>query len=189
MRRKAIIVFAITSLVTLMVAAFSYLYISQILRLRVNSTYESTYALTQELAYFAESDLPDLSSTRVDTNNPAAVRRALAEYLPMDVNLLNSIESDTSFWPYILDISIVDANGKALVHSIPRLVGKQLAPRPNFLGVRSARFLQQLRMVYAPGAAFDVTFPLALNGEPFGTIRIGVSTVLLKSDVTPRLMH
>ena len=189
MRRKAIIVFAITFLVTLMVAAFSYLYISQILRLRVNSTYESTYNLTQELALFAENDLPDLSSTRVDTNDPAAVRRALAEYLPMDTNLLNSIESDTSLWAYILDISIVDANGKALVHSIPKLVGKKIVPRPDFLGVRNARFFEQLGMVYAPGAAYDVNFPLSLNGEPFGTIRIGVSTVLLKSEVTPRLMH
>ncbi len=189
MRRKAIIVLAITFLVTLMVAAFSYLYISQVLRLRVNSTYESTYDLTQQLAYFAENDLPDLSSTRVDTNDPAAVRRALAEYLPMDTNLLNSMESDTSLWPYILDISVVDGNGKALVHSNSQLVGKKIAPRPDFLELRSARFFKQLRLVYTPDAVYDVSYPLELNGEPFGTIRIGVSTVLLKSDVTPRLMH
>ena len=189
MRRKAIIVLAITFMVTVMVTAFSFLYISQILRLRINSTYDSTSRLTQQLAYFAENDLPDLSSTRVDTNDPAAVRRALAQYLPMDTNLLNSMESDTSLWPYILDISVVDANGKALLHSNAQLVGKQIAPRPDFLGVTSARFLKQLRLVYKPAAIYDVTYPLALNGEPFGTIRIGVSTVLLKSEVTPRLMH
>ena len=40
MRRKAIIVLAITFMVTVMVTAFSYLYISQILRQRINSTYE-----------------------------------------------------------------------------------------------------------------------------------------------------
>jgi signal transduction histidine kinase len=189
MRRKAIIVFGISFLVTVMVAAFSFLYISQILRLRVNSTYESTYNLAQGLALFAENDLPDLSSTRIDTNNPGAVRQALAEYLPMDTNLLNSIESDTSLWPYILDISIVDENGKALLHSNPQLVGKVIPPRPNFLGVRAARFREQLGLVYTPAAVYDVTYPLLLNGEPFGTIRIGVSTVLLKSEVTPRLRH
>ena len=96
MRRKAIIVLAITFMVTVMVAAFSYLYISQILRQRINSTYESADRLTQQLAYFAENDLPDLSSTRVDTDDPVAVRRALAEYLPMDTNLLNNLESDTA---------------------------------------------------------------------------------------------
>src|ERR1017187_1388570 len=189
MRRKAIIVLAITFMVTVMVAAFSYLYISQILRQRITNAYEGASRLTQQLAYFAENDLPDLSSTRIDTNDPTAVRRALAEYLPMDTNLLNSMESDTSLWPYILDISVVDANGKALLHSNAQLVGKQIAPRPDFLGVTSARFLKQLRLVYKPAAIYDVTYPLALNGEPFGTIRIGVSTVLLKSEVTPRLMH
>ena len=52
MRRKAIIVFAITFMVTVMVAAFSYLYISLILRQSINSTYDSVYNLAGQLAYF-----------------------------------------------------------------------------------------------------------------------------------------
>jgi signal transduction histidine kinase len=189
MRRKAIIVFAITFMVTVMVTAFSFLYISQILRQSLNNTYDNTYRQAQALAYFLENDLPDLSSTKIDTNNPAAVRRALAEYLPMDTNLLNNIESETSLWPYVYDVSVVDTTGRAILHSSPRLVGKQIAPRPAFHGVKTARFFEQLRLVYTPEAVYDVTCPLQLNNEPFGTIRIGVSTVLLKSDVTPRLRH
>ncbi|MGB8989281.1 MAG: ATP-binding protein [Candidatus Sulfotelmatobacter sp.] len=189
MRRKAIIVLAITFMVTVMVAAFSYLYISQILRQRINSTYESADRLTQQLAYFAENDLPDLSSTRIDTDDPAAVRRALAEYLPMDTNLLNNLESDTALWPYIYDASVVDTNGKALLHSNAQLVGKLVPQRPDFRSVNTARFREQLRLVYRPAAVYDVSYPLQLNGEPFGTIRIGVSTVFLRNELTPRLMH
>ena len=179
MRRKAIIVLTITFMVTAMVTAFSYLYISQILRQRINSAYESASRLTQQLAYFAENDLPDLSSTRVDTNDPAAVRRALAEYLPMDTNLLNNLESEVALWPYVYDASVVDANGKALLHTNPQLVGKQIAPRPDFHSVTSARFREQLRLVYSPSPVYDVSFPLQLNGAPFGTIHIGVSPVFL----------
>jgi len=189
MRRKVIIVLAITFLVTVMVAAFSYLYISQILRLRIDSTYESADRLTKQLAYFAENDLPDLTSTRIDTDDPVAVRRALAEYLPMDTNLLNNLESEVDLWPYIYDASVLDSNGKALLHSNAQFVGKHIAVRPNFIEVRNARFFRQLRLVYKPAAVYDVSYPLQLNGEPFGTIRIGVSTVLLKSEITPRLMH
>jgi signal transduction histidine kinase len=189
MRRKTIIVFAVTFMVTVTVAAFSYLYISQLLRQRISNTYESAYRLTQQLAYFAENDLPDLSSTPVDTNDPAAVRRALAEYLPMDTNLLNNIESETALWPYIYDASVEDASGRALLHSNAKLVGKIIPVRPDFRAVTSARFWQQLRLVYRPAAVYDVTFPLQLNGAPFGTIRIGVSTVFLQSEITPRLMH
>src|SRR5271154_10007 len=140
MRRKAIIVLAITFMVTVLVTAFSFIYISQFLRQRIGSTYESAYRLTQQLAYFAENDLPDLSSTRIDTNNPTAVRRALAEYLPMDTNLLNNLESEVALWPFIYDASVVDANGKALLHTNPQLVGKQVAPRPDFRAVATARF-------------------------------------------------
>ena len=128
MRRKAIIVLTITIMVTVMVAAFSYLYISQILRLRINNTYESAYRLTQQLAYFAENDLPDLSSTRIDTNNPASVRAALAEYLPMDTNLLNNVESEPALWPYIYDASVTDAKNKALLHSNAKMVGSKFYP-------------------------------------------------------------
>src|ERR1700686_3276935 len=175
MRRKSIIVLAITFMVTVMVTAFSYLYISQILRQRIISAYESASRLTQQLAYFAENDLPDLSSTPINTDDPAAVRRALSEYLPMDTNLLNNLESEVALWPFIYDASVVDATGKALLHTNPQLVGKQVAPRPNFRAVTSARFREQLRLVYSPPTVYDVSFPLQLNGAPFGTIPVGVS--------------
>src|ERR1700733_12652535 len=189
MRRKTIIVFAITLMVTVMVTAFSYLYVSQILRQRITSAYENASRLTQQIAYFADNDLPDLSSTRVDTNDPAAVRRALAEYLPMDTNLLNNLETYQAYWPYIYDASVIDANGKALLHTNKQLEGKKVAARPDFKAVKTARFREQLRLVYSPAAVYDVTSPLELNGTPFGTIRIGVSTVFLKSEITPPLLH
>src|ERR1700678_774720 len=160
MRRKTIIVFAITFMVAVMVAAFSYLYISQLLRQRITNTYESALRLTQQLAYFADNDLPDLTSTRIDTNDPAAVRRALAEYLPMDTNLLNNLESEVGLWPYIYDASVADANGKALLHSNAKRVGKHAPERPDFLGVKNARFFRQLRLVYKPAAVYDVSYPL-----------------------------
>ncbi|SRR5579871_866037 len=189
MRRKVIIVFVITLMVTVMVAAFSYLYISQILRQRISYAYESAYRLTKQLAYFAENDLPDLSSTRIDTSDPQAVQRALADYLPMDINILNNLESDRDFWPYVFDAAILDANGKALLHTSPQLVGKQIPLRPDYSTVNNARFREQFRLVYSPAKVYDVTYPLQLNGAPFGTIRIGVSTVFLRSEITPRLMH
>ena len=189
MRRKAIIVLTVSFMVTVMVTAFSYLYISQILRQRITSAYESANRLTQQLAYFAENDIPDLSSTRIDTSDPASVRRALADYLPMDTNLLNNLESEVALWPFIYDASVLDASGKALLHTNSQLVGKKVTPRPDFRTVTTARFREQLRLVYSPAAVYDVSFPLQLNGAPFGTIHIGVSTVFLQSEITPRLMH
>ena len=193
MRRKTIVVLGITFMVTVMVVVFSYLYISQILRQRITNAYENATLLTQQIAYVAENDVPDFSSTRLDTNDPVAVRRALMEYLPTDVNLNNMLQSDVGNWPFIYDAAIIGVDGKALLHTNASLVGKTLSPRPDFQKVVSSRFRQQLRLVYSP-AVYNVSFPLLLNGQPFrgeafGTIRIGVSTSFLKSELTPRLMH
>ena len=70
LRRKTIIVLTITFMVTLMVSAFSYLYISQVLRLRLDNANETAKQLTRQLAYAAENDPPDFSSTAIDTNDP-----------------------------------------------------------------------------------------------------------------------
>jgi signal transduction histidine kinase len=189
MRRKIIIVLAITLMVTVMVSAFSYLYISQLLRLRITNAQETATHLTQQLAYAAENDVPDFSSTRVDTNNPAAVRSALMDYLPTNLDINNMLQSDVGNWPFIYDVAIIGPDQKALLHTNALMVGKVIPRRPDFQRVVAAHFRQQLRLVYSPAAVYDVSIPLQLNGEPFGTIRIGVSTVFLRPELTPRLMH
>src|SRR6204780_3114429 len=189
MRRKTIIVLGITFMVTVMVTAFSYLYVSETLSQQITGARDGAEHLTKQLQYLASNDVPDLSSTRVDTNNPQAVRRALAEYLPMDTNILNDLQSDIALWPYVFDASIVDANGKVLLHTTPQLVGKPALQRPDFNRVRTARFRRQLKIVYSPATVYDVSSPLLLNGVPFGTIHIGVSTVFLRSEIEPRLLR
>src|SRR6266568_29667 len=188
LRRKTIIVLVITLMVTVMVTAFSYLYVSQILRLRITNANETATSLTHQLAYAASNAVPDFSSTSVDTSKSAAVRRALADYVQTDVALNNLLQSDPGDWRFIYDVTIVDASGKALLHTNASMVGKEIAPRPNFQRVVNARFREQIRLVFSPAAVYDVTYPLELNGEPFGTIRIGVQTVFLKSEVDARLM-
>src|SRR4051812_46947120 len=98
MRRKTIIVLVITLMVTAMVSAFSYLYISQILRLRIANAYETASSLTHQLAYAAGNAVPDFSSTSIDTSDPAAVRRSLADDVQTEVDLNTLLLSDPGDW-------------------------------------------------------------------------------------------
>src|SRR5579862_7727009 len=189
LRRKTIIVLVITLMVTVMVTAFSILYISQILRLRITNANETAGSLTRQLAYAASNAVPDFSSTSIDTSNAVAVRRALADYVQTDVALNNLLQSDPGDWRFIYDVSIVDVNGRALLHTNASLVGKLIPKRRDFQDVVNARFREQMRLVSSPAEVYDVSYPLDLNGEPFGTIRIGVQTVFLKSEVQARLMR
>lgn len=189
MRRKTIIVLAITLMVTVMVSVFSYLYLSQLLRLRITNADDAATSLTRQLAYATGNAVPDFSSTSVDTNNPAAVKRALTDYVQTDVNLNNLLQSETGDWAFIYDVSIVDTGGKALLHTNAALVGKVVPRRPDFSRVVKAHFRDQIRMVFSPATVYDVSYPLDLNGQPFGTIRIGVETVFLRSEVQRHLIR
>lgn len=188
LRRKTIIVLTITLMVTAMVSVFSYLYISQILRLRISNAYETATSLTRQLAYSAGNAVPDFSSTPIDTNDPVAVRRALTDYVQTDANLNNLLQSDTGDFRFISEVAIVDVNDRALLHTNASMVGKVIPPRLDFQRVVSARFRDQLRLVFSPPEVYDVTYPLQLNGAPFGTIRLGVQTAFLKSEVQARLI-
>src|SRR5579863_7465431 len=189
LRRKTIIVLTITLMVTLMVSAFSYLYISQVLGLRIDNVSETANQLTRQLAYAAENSLPDFSSTPVDTSDPVALRRALVEYLQTDIDLNNMLQSARGSWVFLMDASLIGPEGKALLHTDAGMVGKVVPPRQDFQRVLSARFRDQIRLVYGPPVVYDVSYGLQLNGEPFGSVRIGVSPVFLKREINIKLMH
>src|SRR5215472_5076466 len=127
LRRKTIIVLVITFMVTAMVTVFSYLYINQILRLRISNAADTASSLTRQLAYAAGNGVPDFGSTKIDTTNPAAVRSALIDYLQTDTNLNNLLQSVTGDWQFISDAAIVDINGKVLLATNEKFVGKMSA--------------------------------------------------------------
>src|SRR5215467_574226 len=189
LRRKTIIVLTITMMVIVMVTAFSYLYISQILRMRIVMANETATNLTRQLAYAAGNAVPDFGSTKTDTTDPIALRRALTDYVQTDVALNNLLQSDPGDWSFIYDVAIVDVSGRALLHTNTSLVGKVIPPRSKFEQVVNARFRQQIQLVFSPAQVYDVTYPLEMNGAPFGTIRIGVQTIFLKSEVQTRLIR
>src|SRR5436305_14438712 len=126
MRRRTQIVLAITFMVAALVTGASYLYISQILHQGINNAHDTAAFLTSQLAYLASNAAPDLSSTRIDTTNPDALRRGVAYYLGTDRDLNTMLESVVASWPTIYDAAILDAEGQALLDTDPNFVGKKI---------------------------------------------------------------
>jgi signal transduction histidine kinase len=187
MSRKTLIVLAITFMVAALVCSFSYIYVWQILGQRITFAHDTAGFLNSQLAYLATNAVPDLTSTRIDTSNPVKVRRAIADYLATNLDLNTMLESVLTDWPMIYDAAIVDSDGKAILHTNPDLVGKTVPDRPDFKVVQKAKFRRQLRLVYNPPTIYEARLPLQLNGQPFGSIRLGISTVFLKNEITPKL--
>jgi len=189
MTRKFIIVFVITTLFTALVVAFSWIYLSQLLRQRLLWADETASQLTKQLEYAANKAVPDLTSTRVNTENPKAMRAAITSYLQTDTNLNDMLESVVGNSRIIYDAAIIDANGIAILDTNPALNGKPIAARAPLSLLRDAGFRHQLRMLYAPGAVYDVSIGLELDGQVFGSVRVGVATVFLRNELTPKLQQ
>src|SRR5215471_14663777 len=173
MRRRTQLVLAITFMVAALVTGASYVYISQILGQRIATVRDIALNQTAQLAYLATNAAPDLSSTRIDTHNPEAVRRGIAYYLGTDRDLNTMLDSVVGSWPTVYDAAILDFEGKAILHTDLNLVGKKVADRPDFALVENAGFRRKLRLMYNPPTLYEVRMPLMLNGAVFGSIRMG----------------
>ncbi len=189
MSRKAIIVFVITTLFTALVVAFSWFYLSQMLRQRLLWADETASGLTRQMEYTASKAVPDLTSTRVDTADPKSLRTAITGYLQEDPNLNDMLESVVGNSQIVYDAAIVDTNGVALLDTNPELTGKPVPKRPPLYVLRDAGFRRQLRMLYGPSTVYEVSNALDLDAVPFGSVRVGVSTVFLRNELTPKLQQ
>ena len=187
MTRKFIIVFVITTLFTALVVAFSWIYLSQLLRQRLLWADETAYQLTNQLEYAASKAVPDLTSTRVDTNNPKALRAAITNYLQTDANLNDMLESVVGNSRIIYDAAVIDPSGMAILNTNPALNGQPVPERPPLAVLRDAGFRRQLRLLYGPATVYDVSIGLELDRQAFGSVRVGVNTVFLRNELTPNL--
>ena len=187
---KTKMVLSITAMVVAIVATLATLYISEVVHQRIHEVYQVAEVI--KLHVFAVSKPAmgvDLSSSKVDLNDPRQVEEAVQELLQGDTGIAALLESVTGDSPNILDVSIVDANGLALLHTNPALQGTIVPAREDFSNVLQSGIRQQLKLIYGPAQAFDVRLPLINNatGKPFGEVRVGVYTAFLKQEIQPQI--
>ncbi len=189
MSRKFIIVFAITTLFTALVVGFSWLYLSQLLRQRLLWADETASQLNSSLEYSASKAVPDLTSTRINTSNPKAMRTAVTKYVQTDVGLNDQLEALVGNSRIVYDAAVVDPSGVAILDTNPAMNGKPVPIRPRLADLRDASFRRQLRLLYGPATVYDASIGLELDKQIFGSVHVGVSTVFLSNELTPRLQQ
>ena len=87
----------------------------------------------------------------------------------------------------VIDAVIVDPTGTVIASSDPLQVGKTVAARVPLNNVIALGGLAQLRAVYSTEQSLEWSQPIALGDQPFGEIRIGVSTLLVQQDLNESL--
>jgi PAS domain S-box-containing protein len=181
----------VTSLLVLaVVAVVSILYLARLMRQTLRQA-NDTDAFVAQQVYDACGNALKEAAERGEA--PASLDPAdLHEYVRRafdNSSTLNSlIESDLGISPTIYEITISDANDVVLVSSDAALRDQKVARRPPISSLVRGGFFQQMRELYGPTQTYEFSLPFQVGTEPFGDIRVGLSSALIRGQILPGLV-
>jgi hypothetical protein len=106
--------------------------------------------------------------------------------LRADQGIRSILESTAAYGRNVTYAAVVDNDGRAIAHSFPAAEGQRIEAGENLAAVLEGSTPAQIRTIYAD-RALEVVLPLELGDEPFGAIRVGLSPVLIRDDLTKAL--
>src|ERR1035437_2490509 len=187
LKLKTKLVLAITGMVFALVLALSCIYVSQLIDQRLTEADSNASFVAHQVLDAARKALETDLGPGGDSADPEKLHETIAAILQKDAGLNSLLQSVIGYSPTIYDAAIVDSSGRAMLHSDAATLAKTLPARANFQGLIRGGFLRQIAVIYGQPTVYEVRLPIQRDGTPFGEIRIGLSTVFLKSELKPTL--
>jgi signal transduction histidine kinase len=186
LRLKTKLVLAITGLIFLVVTVLSWLFLDELLEQRISVSYVGNLVIAHQLLYSARLALEDdLRGKVIDPNDPTALRKAMASALQQDKALEALIASVIRYSPTVFDVSIADAQGRALVSTDPMLDDQMLPPEPDYQELMNGGVLALVHAVFGPPRVYSISLTLDSNNHPIAIIRVGIRTTFIKNTLSP----
>src|ERR1700693_1002934 len=180
---------AISLLVLAVVTAVSALYIARLTRQTLRQADDRARFIAQQVFLACQNALTD-AAERVDSPtslSPDDLREYARRTFDNSSSLNSLIESAVGYSPTIYEITISDRNGIVLVSSDASLRGQKVPVRPSVSSLVRDSFFRQLRRIYGPPQTYEFSLPFNLGSGPFGDIRIGMSSTLIRDEISPGL--
>ena len=103
-----------------------------------------------------------------------------------DHGIRSILESTAAYGRNVTYAAIVDNTGLAIAHSFRGLEGQPLEPTDRLSDVLARNTFGQIGAIYAD-RPLEIVLPLELGKTPFGAIRIALSPVLIRRDLSAAL--
>jgi signal transduction histidine kinase/PAS domain-containing protein len=173
---KAKQVAGVTTLVVLVVAGMTAVQMASLTRVRIDETASRAAQLKDAILQQAG---------RVVRAGPADPYKALQE----DSGLRSLLEAAVTVQPEsntMLYAVIVDNKGVAVAHSTPSLEGRPMDSLEDLMRLKDGSAIDQVRAVLEE-RRFELREQILAGDKPFGTIRIGIATLLVRSEIMKAL--
>ena len=109
------------------------------------------------------------------------------EALQADGGIRAILDASIGYSDYVNYAAIADPAGIAVAHAIPTREGAPLDEQPDFDRVVNAGPFERLRAIFYDDQGYEVRQPLLKDDKEFGSIRIGVSTLLVRRELRSAL--
>jgi PAS domain S-box-containing protein len=110
-------------------------------------------------------------------------RDGIEEALSQDPSLASYAEGVVGYSPTIMYVVITGATDIALVHSTPTAKGEPVPPAPSLAAFAEENPLEQLWALAKGHQVLEVGVPFEVDGKPFGSVRVAISTLLLREEI------
>ena len=163
---------AVTALALLIVVTATLVHLAQLSRVVIEETLRQAELISRQV--YAQTGQ---SLARAEDNPPeAALRR--------DQELRGLLDASVGYSPDLVYALIADHEGRPMLHTERAKEGAVAPPQPALKSLLDLDPLNRFLALYRPGRVYETALPLLLNGEPFGSIRLGVSTTLVRRELT-----
>ena len=178
-------------LVLAAVAVCSWLYVAALARQIIGDAQDEARLVAQQVFLQAQHALSDAANEGAApaSDRPEDMRKYVRDVFDRDSGLTSLIEAEVSSSRVVYEVTVVDRNGTALISSDASLTGRRVLPRTPLERLEQSGFVEQLRALSDPLAAYQVTFPFNLAGEAFGEIRVAAQIGTLKQELLRPLQN
>jgi len=180
---------ATSLLVLAVVTIVSTLYLARLTRQVLRQADDRARFVAQQIFLACQNALGDSAERGESPASPSSddLRRYVMRSFDDSSTLNSLIESAVGYSPTIYEVTISDRNGIVLVSSDASLRGQKVANRPSVSSFVRTGFFEQLRTLYGPPQVYEYSLPFNLGPGPFGDIRIGLSSALIRDEISPSL--
>ncbi len=109
------------------------------------------------------------------------------EAMRRDTDLRGLLEAAVGYSPHLLYAAVVDVSGTVLLHTESAREGQLAAERPTVGTLLAGNPARRFLTLYQGTRTYEYALPLRLNDAPFGSIRLGVSSTLLRRELLASL--
>lgn len=188
MRLKTKLVLSATGLTFAIVLVLSAIFVSELLRQRIEQTSEANDVLAHEVLLMTRQAVETGLHARppVDRTDEA-LHAAVTDALQSQTALTDVMNAIVRYSPTVQDVSVTDAHGLTLVSTDPDALEQQASYRMSLQSVQSGNVASQMKVVFGQPRVLDIKQSLDRNGAPFLMVHLGVRSTFLRASYEPWL--